>query len=86
MAKDVLGNIVKVGNKVLFNGSIYEVKAINENRLLGGHIQGNKGMGIKIPDSMTLEMDIQYDADKPVNFVVCREPSNNEGEGIAKPN
>ena len=75
MAKDILGNNVKVGDKIQFNGMIATVKEINENRLLGGKIMDkHRGMAIKIPDMMTLELDIQFDAEKPCNFVVVKTP------------
>lgn len=76
MAKDILGNTVKVGDKIHFNGLICTVKEISENRLLGGKaLANNRGMAIKIPDNMVLEIDVTFDADKPINAVVVKTPS-----------
>jgi len=85
MAKDILGNVLKPGDKVIFNGLIYDIVEINENRVFGGHIQGNKGTSLKIPDNITLSCDLPFDADKPFNGCVLKVPANNEGDG-AKPN
>lgn len=75
MAKDILGNIVRVGDKIHFNGLICTVKEISENRLLGGKAMSqNRGIAIKIPDNMVLELDITFDADKPINAVVVKTP------------
>ena len=80
MAKDILGNTVKVGDKVVFNNMVCTVKDIQENRVLGGKmITFNKGTGIKIPDNMTLEIDVQFDGDKPLNIFVVKQPTETVG-------
>lgn len=86
MAKDILGNVMKVGDKVVFNGMVCDVVEINENRIIGGqHMTGKGVSGIKIPDIMTLSIDLPFDSDKPFNAFVCKVPANNES-GDAKPN
>lgn len=75
MAKDILGNIVKVGDKVHFNGMICTVKEIQENRILGGKmLSKTQGQGLKIPDNITLEIELTFDGDKPLNAVVVKTP------------
>lgn len=75
MAKDSLGNTLRVNDKVLFNGLIYTIKEIQENRILGGkHMTQNRGMAIKIPDSIVLEVELPFDAEKPFNGFVVKTP------------
>lgn len=75
MAKDMLGNVMKVGQKVMFNGMVMTVTGLEENRVIGGHKVGNSRLqGMKIPDSLRLELELPFDADKPFNGVVCLEP------------
>jgi hypothetical protein len=80
MAKDLIGNIVQTGDKISFNGMICTVKEIHENRLLGGKLMDkNRGMAVKIPDTMYLEIEVQYDAEKPCNFLIIKTPPNLTG-------
>ena len=75
MAKDILGNEIKVGDKVMFQGMVFNVKELNENRVIGGKTMTGKNItGIKIPDVLTLEIDLQFDAEKPFNGVVVKTP------------
>lgn len=75
MAKDVMGNIVHVGDKLYLNGVVYTVKEINENRLLGGKAMSqNRGIAIKIPDNLVVEADFPFDSDKPINGFVIKTP------------
>lgn len=81
MATDILGNKLKVGQKVIWNGMVCTIKSIDENRLLGGGKFIAKGIqGMKIPDNITIEIDLPFDAEKPFNGAVCQEPPNNEGQ------
>ena len=82
MAKDILGNICKPGDKLFMNGVIYTIKEINENRILGGKlVDGRKGMSVKIPDTLVLEADFPFDSEKPINgFLVRIPPETNAPE------
>jgi hypothetical protein len=82
MAKDILGNKLVVGKKIFLNGVIYIIKEVNENRILGGKaMTQNRGVAIKIPDTLVLEADFPFDADKPVNgFMVMEPPETNAPE------
>ena len=82
MAKDLLGNKVNIGDKVVFNSLVCIVKDIKENRILGARIHNDRsGATIKIPDNIVLELDLQYDADKNLNlFVVKTPPETNTAE------
>lgn len=75
MAKDVLGNVMHLGDKIVFNNMVYTIKDIQENRVLGGRqLSQSKGMVIKIPDTITLEIELPFEADKPFNGYVPRTP------------
>ncbi len=75
MAKDIMGNIVHVGEKLFLNGVVYTVKEINENRLLGGKAMSqNRGIAIKIPDNLVVEVDFPFDSEKPINGFVIKTP------------
>lgn len=75
MAKDLMGNNVKPGDKLFLNGVVYTVKEINENRILGGKAMSqNRGIAIKIPDNLVVEADFPFDADKPINGFVVKTP------------
>jgi tartrate dehydratase beta subunit/fumarate hydratase class I family protein len=75
MAKDILGNKLVVGKKIFLNGVIYTIKEVNENRILGGKaMTQNRGVAIKIPDTLVLEADFPFDTDKPVNGFMVLEP------------
>lgn len=79
MAKDALGNTLRIGQKVMFNGMIYTIKDLQENRVLGSGKFISKGVsGMKIPDNITLEIDLPFDADKPFNGIVCQTPKEDE--------
>jgi len=82
MAKDILGNKLVVGKKLFLNGVIYTIKEINENRVLGGKaMTQNRGVAIKIPDTLVLEADFPFECDKPVNgFMVLEPPEMGVGE------
>lgn len=76
MAKDIMGNVIKSGDKMMFNNMIVTVKEINENRIIGGKmIDKNRGMALKIPDSIVFELEFPFDSDKgPINGVVIKIP------------
>lgn len=82
MAKDLLGNIVKPGDKLFLQGIVFTVKEINENRILGGKaVSQNRGIAIKIPDNLVVEADFPFDSEKPINgFVVKIPPETNAPE------
>jgi hypothetical protein len=84
MAKDILGNTINPGDKMMFNGMICTVKEINENRVIGGKsMTGRSITGMKIPDVLTLEIDLPFECDKPFNGVVVKTPPEMND---AKPN
>lgn len=73
--KDMIGNNVKAGDKLLFQNMIYEVEDIQENRLIGGKsITGKNITGMKIPDALTLRITIPFDSNQPFNGVVVKTP------------
>lgn len=75
MAKDMIGNEIKPGDKLFFQGMVFNVKDLQENRILGGKtLTGKSVSGMKIPDVITLEIDIAFNADQPVNGCVVKTP------------
>jgi hypothetical protein len=83
MAKDILGNEIKAGEKVMFQGMVFLVKELNENRVIGGKtITGRNVTGIKIPDVMLLEIELQFDAEKPFNGVIVKQPLDSNTDKV----
>lgn len=80
MAKDVLGNIIRIGDKILYQNILCTVKDIQENRVFGAGLTQKGPTSLKIPDTMVLEMEITYNSEQPVNMVAVRTPANNEIE------
>jgi len=77
MAKDILGNILHTGDKIVFRGLICTVKDIHEKRILGTmQSSGKQGMTVKLPDSLVLEVDIQGDFDKPLDCYAVKTPDD----------
>lgn len=75
MPKDILGNTVRVGDKVLFNNMLCTVTDIQENRVLGAKSTGkSSAVTLKVPDNMTLEIDVTFDTEKPVNLICVKTP------------
>lgn len=84
MAKDAIGNEIHIGDKLFFQGMVYNVKDVQENRILGGKtLTGKSVSGIKVPDVMTLEIDLPFNSEQPFNGVVCMTPPDYND---AKPN
>jgi hypothetical protein len=85
MAKDSIGNEMKAGDKLFFNGFIYDIKEINENRVIGGRtLTGKNVSGIKIPDTITIEITLPFEAEKPFNGFIVKTPPEMMEDG--KPN
>lgn len=75
MAKDILNNTLKIGDKVIFNGSLCTIKEIHEKRIFGGKMTSSThGTSLKIPDTMILEFELTYDEEKPMNMFAVRTP------------
>lgn len=74
MAKDMVGNIIKVGHKILLAGNLYTVKEINENRIFGARTSGSRATSMKIQDEIIVEASFPYDSEKAINCVVIQEP------------
>lgn len=79
MAKDPLGNKITPGSKIFFNGMIFVVKEVNENRVFGSkQITGRNITGMKIPDSMILEAEVPGDFSQPINCYVVKDPDEDK--------
>lgn len=75
MAKDAIGNEIHIGDKLFFQGMVYNVKDVQENRIIGGKtLTGKSVSGVKVPDIMTLEIDLPFNSEQPFNGVVCKTP------------
>jgi hypothetical protein len=84
MAKDMVGNEMKVNEVVMFNNMIYTIKDLQENRIIGGHKTGPQSMqAMKIPDMITLEITLPFDAEKPFNGVMIKTPPEQHNKGNA---
>jgi hypothetical protein len=85
MAKDILGNTLKIGDKLFFQGVVYDVEDIQENRLIGGKTMTGKSIqGMKIPDALTLRVTLPFDSNQPFNGFVVKNPEQPNQD--AKPN
>jgi hypothetical protein len=75
MAKDILGNEMKIGDRLLFNNAVYLIKDIQENRIMGGKIATGRNItGIKVPDVISLEIDLPFNCEQPFNGFIVKTP------------
>jgi len=79
----MIGNSMKVGDKIMFNGMICTIKEIQENRIIGGKtMTGRQITGMKVPDILTLEIDLPFECEKPFNGVIVQVPAELEKQKV----
>lgn len=87
MAKDSIGNELKVGDLILFNGMLMTVTQIQDAGIIGasGSVQSGKLQGLMVPGQLMCSVAIQFDPSKPVGVFALQNP-NPESPKDGKPN
>jgi hypothetical protein len=84
MTVDAVGNNVKEGDIVLFNGLKYTIKSIKDGNIIGASSietlapGKQKIQGMVIPGEIIMELALSFNPQQPLNMYCLRVPSNQE--------